>query len=156
MEKIPKLIFRSKTQIWRLWWINHASGRISIPKNSTDRPCYLYLGKDESWQWHLYYPSIPLKAETKVTLDPFNFSKLDTFSLFFWSCQQGSIILLYESSESQITLRLESDVSSQAVRCCVSGSNSCDGVNIGDIDLDRWVILSPDQSVSPRAFSWNV
>jgi hypothetical protein len=59
------------------------------------------------------------------------------------------IVLRCQRRQRHISLRLESDVSSKAVRSGLASCYTGDGINIGDIDLDTRMILSGDQSVCP-------
>ncbi|KAH3662289.1 hypothetical protein OGAPHI_005539 [Ogataea philodendri] len=65
-------------------------------------------------------------------------------------------ILLSKSVQGVISLTSSSDVSTQSVGGVRAWDSSSFLVNIGNVDLDRSVVLGFDDSVSGRALSWNV
>jgi hypothetical protein len=77
-------------------------------------------------------------------------------SNLFLSSKHNGIILLCQNRKGHVTLGLESDVSSQAVRCGFTSGNTSGGVDIGNIDLHTGMVLGFDNSVSVRALSWHV
>lgn len=65
-------------------------------------------------------------------------------------------VLLSESVQRVVSLGSRSDVTGQSVGDVVTGDGSASLVDLGDVDLDRRVVISLDDSVSGRALSGNV
>lgn len=64
-------------------------------------------------------------------------------------------VLLSQSVQRVVSLTSGSDVTRQSVGGNLGGSSSL-SVNVGNVDLDRGVVLGLDDSVRSRALSWDV
>ena len=65
-------------------------------------------------------------------------------------------VLLGKSVEGVVGLASGSDVAAQGVGDVLAWDGSALLVDLGDVDLDRGVVVGLDDSVGGRALSWNV
>lgn len=65
-------------------------------------------------------------------------------------------VLLGQSVDGVVTLTSGSDVTRQGVAGVGTSNGSALVVNVGNVDLDRSVVLGLDDSVGSRTLSWHV